>query len=189
MNFLGHLYFSDNDTELMHANLFGDFIKGKDLSRFPEIIQQGITLHRRIDSYIDNHPEVRNLMHLLQPELPKISGISIDLYFDHVLAENWNTYHEMSLEDFTHRFYNNPPKDKSFYSEEYLFMIEKMTEKNWLYQYQFKHGLYKACQGVSRRISFPNKLVDGVDVFEKYEKEIVKTFELFMEDAKREFKV
>jgi len=35
MNFLGHLYFSNNDHELMYANLFGDHIKGSQLDKFP----------------------------------------------------------------------------------------------------------------------------------------------------------
>ena len=39
MNFLGHLYFSHDDLALMQANLFGDFVKGKDLSRYSLKIQ------------------------------------------------------------------------------------------------------------------------------------------------------
>ena len=56
MNFLGHLYFSNNNPELMYANLFGDFVKGKDLSMYSPQVQKGILLHRKIDDYIDNHP-------------------------------------------------------------------------------------------------------------------------------------
>ena len=33
----------------------------------------------------DNHPEVKYLLRNLYPYLPKISGIAIDLYFDHLL--------------------------------------------------------------------------------------------------------
>jgi acyl carrier protein phosphodiesterase len=58
MNFLGHLFFSNNELQLMHANLYGDFVKGKDLSQFDSTIQTGIRLHRKIDSYIDHHPDV-----------------------------------------------------------------------------------------------------------------------------------
>ena len=65
MNYLGHLYFSKNDFELMYYNLFGDFVKGSDLSRFPIKIQEGIRLHREIDHYIDHHPYVRKLLHKL----------------------------------------------------------------------------------------------------------------------------
>ena len=45
MNFLGHLYFSGDDHALMAANLYGDFVKGADISRFSPTVQKGITLH------------------------------------------------------------------------------------------------------------------------------------------------
>jgi acyl carrier protein phosphodiesterase len=110
MNFLGHLFFSDNNLELMYANLFGDFVKGKDLSAFSPVVQSGIVLHRSIDFYIDQHPEVRKLMHILYPVLPKVTGIAIDLYFDHCLAKNWKSYHAKSYKDFLDEFYAYQPE-------------------------------------------------------------------------------
>ena len=53
-------------------------------------------LRRRIDYYIDNHPSVKAAN--LYQELPKIAGIAIDLYFDHLLAIHWNNYHDKPLE-------------------------------------------------------------------------------------------
>jgi acyl carrier protein phosphodiesterase len=184
MNFLGHLYFSRNDTELMAANLLGDFIKGKDLSHYSPLTQRGIFLHRSIDSYIDHHPAVIELLHILYKPLPKIAGIAVDLYFDHLLAKNWKTYHEMELEDFIQRFYSSINLNNPDYTPEFIFLLQKMVEKNWLYQYQFKHGLYKASQGVSRRISFKNELVHAVDVFEDYETFIESAFQDYMTEAK-----
>jgi hypothetical protein len=34
LNFLGHLFLSNNDKDLMLANLYGDFVKGKDLTNY-----------------------------------------------------------------------------------------------------------------------------------------------------------
>lgn len=91
MNFLGHLYFSENDTELMLNNLYGDYVKGKNLDAYPLEIQRGILLHRAIDNFIDTNPGVKELFHHLYPSLPKIAGIAVDLYFDHILAKNGKT--------------------------------------------------------------------------------------------------
>ncbi|MGJ8661357.1 MAG: ACP phosphodiesterase [Bacteroidota bacterium] len=184
MNFLGHLYFSRNDTDLMAANLLGDFIKGKDLSHYSKQTQKGIFLHRSIDTYIDHHPAVIDLLHILYKPLPKIAGIAVDLYFDHLLAKNWSNYHEMKLEDFIQRFYSSLNMNNPDFTPTFKYMLIKMMEKNWLYQYQYKHGLHKACQGVSGRISFENELVHGVEVFEIYEEPIQRAFQLYMEDAK-----
>ena len=183
MNFLGHLFFSANDPQLMHANLYGDFVKGRDLSKYPLLIEKGIRLHREIDHYVDHHPVVLELIHELYVPLPKIAGIAIDLYFDHILAKTWNDYHDNPLIDFIETFYNTAPINKEDYSAEYLFVFEKMGERNWLEQYQYMHGLTKACEGVSRRISFPNKLEEAPIVYQQFSKKIEKTFITFMEDA------
>ena len=78
MNFLGHLYFSENNSELMYANLYGDHIKGRNFEQLPELLQKGIKLHRSIDNYIDHHPKVIDLMRQLYPELPKVTGIAMN---------------------------------------------------------------------------------------------------------------
>lgn len=187
MNFLGHLYFSRNNTDLMASNLLGDFIKGKDLSNYTQITQQGIFLHRSIDSYIDQHPAVKELLHILYKPLPKIAGIAVDLYFDHLLAKNWNRYHETKLEDFVQEFYNSIDLKTPDFTPDFIHVLKKMQDKNWLCQYQYKAGLNKACLGVSSRISFKNELTNGLEVFDKYETIIEFTFETFMKEANHFF--
>lgn len=187
MNFLGHLYFSNNDFELMQANLFGDFIKGKDYTNLPLKIQEGITLHRKIDYYIDNHDVVVGLLHRLYEPLPKVAAIAVDLYFDHLLAKNWSKFHDLTLEQFTSNFYKSIDTSTDYYTSEFQFMLSKMQEKNWLLSYKKLDGLHKSCLGVSSRISFPNKLIEGAKVFKIFEKEIEDAFFMYMFDAQKYF--
>jgi acyl carrier protein phosphodiesterase len=49
----------------MLANLFGDFVKGSKFNHFSVKIQEGIILHRKIDSFIDQHKDVLELKILL----------------------------------------------------------------------------------------------------------------------------
>lgn len=167
----------------MYANINGDFVRGRDLSHLPKRLEQGVLLHRMIDDYIDHHPVVLELLHKLYEPLPKVAGIAVDLYFDHILAQHWDKFHSTPLDKFIDRFYSAPLEDDTFYSPKFKLMISRMKEKNWLYQYQFEHGLMKACKGVSARISFPNVLDTAHRVFKTYEKEIEKTFFAFMEEA------
>lgn len=183
MNFLGHLYFSNNDPQLQYANLFGDYVKGSNFSEYPQIIQRGIRLHREIDNYIDHHPAVLDLLHHLYEHLPKVSGIAIDLYFDHLLARNWSEFHDMNYLDFINRFYTTEPEHRQYYSTSYLLMLERMKHDNWLFHYQVYDGLIKACSGLSQRISFKNVLSKAPDVFISEEHIISRAFELFMNDA------
>lgn len=183
MNFLGHLYFSNNDHQLMYANIHGDFVRGRDFSHFPKKLEQGITLHRMIDDYVDNHPAVLELLQKLYEPLPKVAGIAVDLYFDHILAKEWDKFHSKPLAEFIDEFYEATLEHEDQYSPKFKLMIARMKERNWLYQYQFEYGLLKACKGVSSRISFPNVLDTAHKVFKTYEKDIEKSFFAFMEDA------
>lgn len=189
MNFLGHLYFSNNDTELMLYNLFGDFVKGSHLSHFPSEVEYGIRLHREIDFYIDTHPLTLDLMHALQTDLPKVSGIAIDLYFDHLLAKNWINFHSKPLNVFLEEFYASINLEKEYFTKEFKQMITKLLEQNWIQQYTHLTGLEKACIGVSNRLSFPNTLLHGRHFFEKTEEKITQTFQQFMVEACEHFSI
>lgn len=166
----------------MVANLYGDFVKGSDLSSYTPLIQKGITLHRSIDQYIDHHPTVVELMHLLYPELPKVTGIAIDIFFDHLLAKNWNKFSEVTYSEFLENFYSYIPSNDS-YTADFIFFLHQMKSVKWLNYYPFNEGLKKACQGVSTKLSFENKLTIADQVFHKYSQEIEKCFMEFMEDA------
>ena len=183
MNYLGHLFLSNNDTELMLSNLFGDFVKGKDLSQFRPKTQEGITLHRAIDNYIDTHPAVVELLHVLYPKLPKVSGIAVDLFFDHLLAKNWDKFHSESLETFLSAFYSSLNTGNEEFTVEFKHMIYHMVTVNWISYYPRLEGLEKALNGVSSRISFSNELKNGLPVFLENQALIESTFEIFMKDA------
>lgn len=183
MNYLGHIYFSNNDFELAYANLYGDFIKGRNLAHLPQKLQDGIRLHRSIDHYIDQHPAVKELKSILKVDLPKVNPIAIDLYFDHLLAKEWINYHPAPLENFLQDFYGFQPNYWDAYTDAFQSFIARMREVQWLSYYAEFFGLTKACEGVSSRLSFPNKLSSAPSVFSRFQSEITEGFHLFMLDG------
>jgi len=89
MNFLYHLYLSNNDDDLLIGNLIADFIRNEELANYSPEIQKGIFLHRQIDMFTDNHSRVRKGTHRLQPKHHKYSPVVIDIFHDYFLADNW----------------------------------------------------------------------------------------------------
>ena len=142
----------------MTANLFGDFVKGRDLSSYSPKIQEGILLHRKIDSYVDRSETVLILMRKLYQSLPKVSSVAIDLFFDHLLAKNWSQFHPTPLDDFLKQYYLKIQLSNQLYTPEFVLMMQRLIEHNWISCYPTLYGLDKSCQGVSSRISFPNEL-------------------------------
>lgn len=188
MNYLGHIYFSNNDFELAKANLYGDYIKGSDLSNYSELIQKGIRLHREIDNYIDHHPIItEKLLPILRPELPKVAPIAVDLIFDHLLAKNWSDFHTKKLTDYLEEFYASIRSNQQEFSLTFLQQLGRMENFRWINVYSEFEGLIKLSHGVSRKLNFTNSLPNTPDVFLKNEVEITEIFYQFMKDAEAHF--
>ncbi len=98
MNFLAHTLFAQGNAERIAGQFCGDFIRGSDLSHYPEGIQQGIRRHRRIDAYTDRHPTVKATHSVFEPPVRRFAGIITDVVFDHFLATNWDSYSAVPLE-------------------------------------------------------------------------------------------
>ncbi|PWH86351.1 hypothetical protein DIT68_03680 [Brumimicrobium oceani] len=179
----------------MVANLFGDFVKGKDYTYLPKIVQEGVLLHRQIDDFVDHHPVVTELRLHLYNSLPKIAGIAIDLYFDHLLAKNWKKYHPTSLDLFVSGFLDYTsissnlldPKSNFNYPSNFVDLLQAIKKHDLLRRYANIEGLQLASEGLSRRISFPNNLDKAVAVFNANEQLIEKVFQIYMKDAIRRF--
>jgi len=164
MNFLGHLYFSNDDKDLMIANLFGDFVKGSNFKHFSPKIQDGIILHRAIDTYIDQHMDVLELKLMLYYDLPKVAGVAVDLFFDHLLAKSWQNHHEEEYQSFLNNFYLHNSEIENDLTRDFKQFINIFRERKWLDHYPTDFGLAKSCEGVSKRISFPNKLAEAPEL-------------------------
>lgn len=98
VNFLAHSLFGFNNSELIAGQFCGDFVRGSDLSRFPQGVEQGIRLHRYLDRYTDAHPSLNAARQGMQDVPRRFSGIVMDVMFDHYLARRWDQVSECSLE-------------------------------------------------------------------------------------------
>jgi acyl carrier protein phosphodiesterase len=189
MNYLGHLFLSNNDPEIMQGNLYGDFVKGSQHLNLPPKIVQGVELHRQIDSFIDTHSSLDLLRKILSKDLPKIYGIAIDIYFDHLLAKNWDQYHPTPLKKYLNQLYEQLDFDTQIYSPKFLFFLTKMKEINWLLHSEKESSILKTCLHVSRKISFDNNLSESIIIFEKQQELITESFHNFMKEAMKKFNI
>lgn len=183
MNFLGHIYLSNDDLELMHANLFGDFVKGRNLEMYKPKVQSGIVLHRKIDTYIGQHESVRQLIKILSPSLPKVASVAVDIYFDHFLSKHWTQFHSDTLDDFLNAFYNYKINEVHYPNELFLQTLFRLKKGKWISEYIHLEGIEAACVGVSKRISFPNALINGRIVLENNYDIIESVFFKYMDDV------
>lgn len=183
MNYLGHMFLSGDDPELMMGNFIADAVKGNKIDDFPESVRRGILLHRKIDTFTDSHPSSRALSQFLNPYFRKYSGVVVDMYYDHFLARNWENFSQEDIRVFTERNYlflhsriqELPPKSKR--------ILPFMMEDNWLMAYASFGGLDKAFRGMARRTPFFSGMEKGVAVLRDHYAECKLHFDCFMPEV------
>lgn len=183
MNFLAHLFLSCEREFLIVGNFMADFIRNRDLVSLPGSIIEGVHLHRKIDSYTDNHPVVRQAMRRLYPNHHKYASVVIDVFYDYFLAKNWERYSDRSLLAFTDETYRVLLRNKEIMPPFLQQRLEMMVEDDWLIIYTHVEGLNRTFRRLQRRVSRPELLEGATNTLLKYEEELDEEFQLFFPDV------
>ena len=169
MNFLAHVFLSGNDEEIIVGNFIADFVKGKKKDEYPQQIKRGIELHRMIDDFTDHHPVVLRSQSRIRHHQGRYSGVVIDLFFDHFLAKNFSEYHPDSLKSFSEQTYSVLKRHWHVLPIGVHLFLPFMIGRNWLLNYSTIEGIDRTLKGISRRVSFENKMNEAVeDLRENY---------------------
>ena len=170
MNFLAHLYLSGSDEEIKVGNFIGDFVKGNPRDQYDGKIVDGIIIHREIDRYTDLHPVSQRSKKRLVEKYRHYSGVIIDIFYDHFLANHWSDFSDIPLADFADESYAIMNKHIDIFPEKARFMLPYMERYNWLVNYAKINGIQRTLQGMSQRTSFRSKMEEATaDLEENYE--------------------
>jgi acyl carrier protein phosphodiesterase len=184
MNFLAHLYLSQNDTNIMIGNFIADHIRGNNYEGFSKEIQQGIFLHREIDTFTDAHKIVRKSKRRLHERYGHYDGVIIDIFYDYFLAKNWDNYSAIPLDIYTgsiNKLFNEISAELPVKSQQF---IKYMIEFNILFNYQFEDGIEKVLNGMNHRTKGKSQMNLAIEDLKKLTKEFEEDFSLFFEDLR-----
>jgi acyl carrier protein phosphodiesterase len=182
MNFLAHLYLSQNNTNTMIGNFIADHIIGNHYKEYSNEIQQGIFLHREIDTFTDAHLTVRKSKRRLHKRYRHYNGVIIDIFYDYFLAKNWACYSAIPLEVFADSIYMLLQKKSAELPIKSQHFIKHMTEYNLLFNYQFKDGIERVLQGMNSRTKGKSQMHLAIEDLQNLEYEFENDFRLFFKD-------
>jgi acyl carrier protein phosphodiesterase len=166
MNFLAHLLLSGDDELLMVGNFIGDWVSNKQLISLPERVQTGVRFHRKIDSYTDTHPVVRECVRKIIPMHGKYAPVVLDVYFDFFLAKNWKDIHQASLQEFAQFAYGILARHLDLIPTEYRQRTSSMIAGDFLRSYTSPAGLTFTFRKMSQRASQPEKFLAAVETMQ-----------------------
>jgi len=157
MNFLFHMLLSGDDDQLLIGNFMGDFVKGSLQGRFPPRIRQGVQLHRRIDSFAEQHRLFRQSRYSLSPQYGLYRGIMVDLFYDYFLVNSWSAWTDEPFGTFLARTRTVIEGNQQALPPE-LQPLLAVIFNELLPSYGTLEGIGRAFARMSRRIVRPNPL-------------------------------
>lgn len=182
MNFLAHIYLSDENDHIKIGNFIADSIKSNNYSHLPSLIQKGILLHREIDSFTDANKIVKVSKRRLHERYRHYDGVIIDILYDHFLAKNWVNYSIIPLKDYTEDFYEILKSNYEFLPDRTKNLMPYMIEDNWLLNYGNFQGIERVLQGMNRRTKNKSQMHLAIEDLKLHYVDLGNDFKLFFKE-------
>lgn len=186
MNFLAHAVLAgDCETDRV-GGLIGDFIKGPLPAGLPPELAAGVALHRAIDSYAEHHPAFIRSRQRISAKRRRLAGVLVDLFYDHVLARDWDRHATLPLKDYAHRCYSELAGAYPQLPEQARDISEKMRSGDWLNSYRDCVAVGIVIDRMSiYRLRRANPLAGGIEEFLADAEGFSADFNHFLPDARQ----
>jgi acyl carrier protein phosphodiesterase len=179
MNFLAHLYLARHSDDAMLGAMLGDFVGTSGLERYNAEVQREILLHRKIDSYTDRHPAILAAKGHFPEGRRRYAGILLDVYFDHLLARDWDRYHPVALDEFSRNFHALLMAQPVL-PERLRAILPSFVRHDWLGSYRDRDSIDHAVRRIATRLSRNgDKLVQCIPILREHETTVERRFEEF----------
>jgi len=181
MNILIHLFFSQNDENIILGNFIADYIRGINrIKGYPPQIQSGIKLHQWIDNYSDNNLIVKKSISIFSPLLKHYAPVAVDVIYDHFMSNNWENFSKKSLFNTIDEFYIILENNYNILPNKAKRAVDHMIKNNWLIMYKDLSGLKNIFEWMDTRASFEANLTNSIDILLEYYSEIEDDFFAFI---------
>jgi len=178
------MFLSGDDPELLVGNFMGDFVKGPLGDAYPSRIRQGLTLHRKIDSFAQKDVCFQASRLRLSASYGLYRGVLVDLFYDHFLAKEWHHWSERDFPVYLSWARNCVELHRSVIPEKLQGIIPVIFDE-LLPSYRSIDGIGSALTRMSRRITRPNSLSGGEVELVSHYRELKIDFVSFTRNAQQ----
>lgn len=161
MNFLAHALLAGDDPALVVGGVVGDWIKGPLPGRLPADLARGVALHRAIDSFAETQSAFRASRARIAAPRRRYAGVLVDIFYDHLLARDWASFHPVDLETYTREVYALIAARLPELPDSAPPALRMMADQDWLASYRHIDGIAAILTRMSNRVRQPNPLHGG----------------------------
>jgi acyl carrier protein phosphodiesterase len=182
MNWLAHLLLAEPTPEFRLGTILPDLVSAQLLNGMPPEFQRGIQQRRRIDAYTDSHPIFRRSVQRLDPPFRRFGGILIDVFYDHFLSHDWQSFSGTPLPEFAAEFYASFERHRADIPPDAYARLQQMQAGDWLCSYRELSGVTDALRRISSRLRRPFDLAPSVSILERHHDSLHTDFTTFFPD-------
>lgn len=151
VNFLAHALLAGRDAHSIVGNLMADFLHGRPDPSLPPGVIAGILMHRKVDAFTDGHAVFLRTRTRLRPRWGRYSPILVDIFYDHILASEWEEHGEEPLREFADFVYGVLQSHADVMPGSMRLAMARMIEHDWFGSYATEEGIAVALERLSRR--------------------------------------
>lgn len=181
MNFLAHSFLSFSDGQIV-GQFLEDFIRNNERYNFPKEIQDGITMHRAIDTFTDAHPVIHEAKKVFSPLVRLYAGAFVDVSMDYFLAKDLNLNDLKSWKDHSHKVYQVLNENLEYFPDAFKRMLVKMEHDDWLFNYREDWAIQFSIQNVLNKAKYLDKNIPVFQAFLDNKKILQKCYNDFFPD-------
>ena len=152
MNWLAHVFLSEQNIDFQIGNFLADPLKGRLWEDATIDMKKGMFTHKIIDSYTDSHEIVSCSKRRLR-EKGLLKPVIIDLTYDYFLTKNWDDFCNMPIKEFSEVFYHEANQRTQVLPNHANIPIYNMIERDLLNKYHNLEQLKTSFERMDRRLS------------------------------------
>ena len=188
MNYLAHALLSFNNESIIVGNFIADHIKMADAEKLPAFIKKGVVIHRKIDFYTDTHPLFIKSKRFFYDGFERYSGVLLDIYYDYLLAKNFEQFSDKGLRDFTTNIYSVLDNNRQHLPQSSIGFLNYVQDNDTFFEYSKLEGIELVLKHLSYRINHGVLLNESLPLFVDNQEKIEADFLNFMNDLILEVK-
>ncbi len=152
MNWLAHVFLSENNIDFQLGNFLADPLKGRAWDGANENIIRGMKTHIKIDSFTDSHEIVSVSKNRLRKK-GFLKPVVIDLTYDYLLTKKWDMFSSIPKNTFLKSFNTSAINQTKQYPRKVTDIVTNLVEQDRLNKYRNLDHLKKAFERIDNRLS------------------------------------
>ena len=152
MNWLAHAVLSKTGGDFRLGNFLTDLVRKPDRVMLSAAFLQGVRQHQAIDAFTDLHPVVGRSRGRISPAYRRVSGILVDIFYDHFLALDWERYCRQPLGGFIEGLYADLQAFADQLPADVQHGVTRMVGEDWLGSYRTVDGIESSLARLSVRL-------------------------------------